>query len=90
MNLLTTRQFADFLRVTPETVRRWVREKKLVPWGRTPTGQLRFHADQVEEFNKQGPIVGDRAQAIALQVAADTRREIRGRFGRGQQVSRGG
>lgn len=40
-NLLTVREAATFLRIHPETLRRWVREKRILPCGRAGRG-LRF------------------------------------------------
>lgn len=44
---LTTREFAEKLGVCPETIRRWVRAKKIAPAGQTPTGHYRFREEQV-------------------------------------------
>ena len=44
--LLTTKEFAERLSVSPKTVRRWVKEGKVLrEAGRTPGGELRFQAE---------------------------------------------
>jgi predicted site-specific integrase-resolvase len=70
--LLSTRQFADRVGVVPETVRRWVRSGKLGPYGRTPTGQLRFTQIQVEQALGLGPTA--RAQDLDAHVLAARRK----------------
>ncbi len=71
--LLSSREFAGRVGVTPETVRRWVRNGRVLSWGKTPTGQLRFHPDQVREL-LQGPRPTERAQDIEAHVLAAKRR----------------
>jgi excisionase family DNA binding protein len=46
--LMTASEVADYARVTPETVRRWVRAEKLKPAGRVPGGQYRFDLADVD------------------------------------------
>lgn len=47
--LLTVAQVADRLGVAPQTVRRWA-DRGFIPVARTPGGQRRFDAEQIEAF----------------------------------------
>jgi excisionase family DNA binding protein len=47
--LLTVAQVADRLGVAPQTVRRWA-DQGFIPVARTPGGQRRFDAEQIEAF----------------------------------------
>jgi excisionase family DNA binding protein len=48
--MLTPRDIAALVDVDPETVRRWVRERKLVPNITTPGGRRLFTRERVDEF----------------------------------------
>jgi len=76
--LLTSRELAARLGVVPETVRRWVRRGRLEPFGRTPTGQLRFHAAQLEGLlgPAERPCIEPRVSA-AVQRSIDEIRRLR-------------
>ncbi|MBX3467273.1 MAG: helix-turn-helix domain-containing protein [Planctomycetes bacterium] len=65
---LTSRQFAARCGVTDETIRRWVRGKRITPHGRTPTGQMRFHPDQVAEVLAARAAPTERAQDIEAHI----------------------
>jgi len=80
--MLTTREFAEAARVTPETVRRWVRRGRLVPAGRTPTGQLRFRAEQVgEALSARGAEERARGAEKGVVASMERIRMLRGRLG---------
>jgi excisionase family DNA binding protein len=52
---LTTREVADYIRVSPETVLRWWRANpKKIPGGRRVNGVLRFRAEVVEQWVEAG------------------------------------
>lgn len=69
--LLTSRQFAGRVGVTDETVRRWVRAGRLRPYGRTPTGQMRFAESQVAEvLSVPDSKPTERAQDLEAHVSA--------------------
>ena len=73
--LLTSREFARRLGVVPETVRRWVRGGRLNPFGRTPTGQLRFHVDQVAVLLEPAqPVIQPRISPIVQRSMDEIRR----------------
>jgi excisionase family DNA binding protein len=50
--LLTAREVADLLAVSPETILRWTRRGEL-PAVRLPGGAIRFREVEVEEWLKQ-------------------------------------
>lgn len=52
--LLTTEEVAEILRVDPETVRRYARDKRL-PAFALPGGLWRFHRRDVDEFMSTEP-----------------------------------
>lgn len=68
-SLISTRELAEKIGVTPETVRRWVRSRKIEPFGRTPSGQYRFEVQQAEDILRgyTAPLKG-RALDIALHI----------------------
>lgn len=72
--MLTTREFAVRVRVTSETVRRWVRGGKIEPAGETPGGQFRFAAEQVEEALKRSGHSAGRALDIEGGVRCSLRK----------------
>lgn len=77
--MLTCAAFARLVGVTPETIRRWVREEKLRPAGRTPGGQLRFTEDQVDTL-----LSGERPTGLASALEAHVlaaRAKLRARRG---------
>jgi excisionase family DNA binding protein len=49
VRLLTARQVAELVGVSPETVLRWTRRGEL-PAIRLPGGQLRYHGDDLEAW----------------------------------------
>ena len=74
--LLTSRELAARLGVVPETVRRWVRRGRLEPYGRTPTGQLRFHIDQVDALlgPSARPLIQPRISPVVQRSMDEIRR----------------
>jgi excisionase family DNA binding protein len=54
---LTSAEVADRLRVHVETVRRWARSGLLTPI-RTPGGQMRFAAAEVDAFTRDTEAAG--------------------------------
>jgi len=53
MKILTTREAADALRVTPETIRRYVRAGA-IDATTTPGGDLRIASTEIDRFLPQG------------------------------------
>jgi excisionase family DNA binding protein len=49
--LLTTRDVADILEVTDETIRRWVAEGR-IRHVRLPSGQIRFEPDDIADIRR--------------------------------------
>lgn len=72
---LSSRELATRLGVTPETVRRWCRDGRLVPAGVTPGGQLRFSEDQVR-LALGGPAPAERALDLEAHVRAQAERAV--------------
>ena len=59
------RQAERGLDVSYETIRRWVRAGRLEPWGRTPTGQLRFLEEQViDSLGREAALADERVRSI--------------------------
>lgn len=67
MDLLNTAEIARAVGVTSETIRRYVREGRLVPAGRLPGGQLRFRPEQANEL-LASPAPGPRLAAQDVEV----------------------
>lgn len=82
---LTTDEFAKAVGVKAETVRRWWRDGRLRPAGKTPTGHRRFHPRQVAEVlgvesppsETRAASAGPVTQALAMQIRNDMLREMR-------------
>lgn len=55
----STAEAAAFLKVRPRTIRRWVKDGKLEPIGRTPGGHLRFDPADVEALLRRPERVPD-------------------------------
>ena len=51
--MVSTGEAAVFLGVTPQTMRRWDREGRLVPDGRTPGGRRRYDLARLRDFLAQ-------------------------------------
>lgn len=67
--LMTTRQLAEQLTVTPETVRRWVKLGMVKPAFKTPGGQMRFDLGAVRGM-LEGETMTPRARLIRDHVSA--------------------
>lgn len=53
--LLTTRELADFLRVTPKTISKY-RQLRLIPYMRLPRGKIRFDQKEILDWLKEQTI----------------------------------
>ena len=68
--LLTTRELAERCRVVPETVRRWVREGRVVPDRRTVGRHMRFGPEGLAQALGGAPVLTERAQDMEAHVMA--------------------
>jgi excisionase family DNA binding protein len=72
-HLLTARQLAEFLDVSPETVLRWTRRGEL-PAIKLPGGAIRYRAEELEEWLAEHATAapGREARTVPTGAAAET------------------
>lgn len=81
-DLITTRELADLVGVTRETVTRWIREGRIVPAGRLPGGRYRLRREQADEILAGGDRVARAGEHESYIRLAATRLDLARRQGR--------
>ena len=71
---LSIQQAAKFLGVSPQTLRRWEKSKKLAPSHRTQGGQRRYEAARLQLFDQKGKTT-DRLTIAYARVSSHDQKE---------------